>query len=302
MDLAAPEVSCLGTFPIRFVGGMWDREVTIYEGVGGLAESSPLPGYFEDADACSAAAISTASAVWPARRRNRVAVNGLIPLGPLAPLIARALIERDAGTRCFKIKVEDHRDVERVAAIRAALGPEIALRVDANACWSLEEARAFIAAVQPFEIEYIEDPVGTLEDAATLREDSTIRIALDMLVRSADDARRVQQIGAADVLVVKVQPLGGLHNAFAIAESFEGDVVVSSMMESSVGIQVGLALACALKRAPLACGLATATLLQSDVVTSPLVPSEGSLSWPAARMELITNSSSKIANANGCST
>lgn len=281
---------------------MWDREVTIYEGLGGLAESSPLSGYFEDVDACSAAAMATASVAWPERRRDRVAVNGLIPLGPLDPFIARARAEHETGTRCFKIKVGDKRDVERVAAIRAALGPEIVLRVDANARWSLEEARAFIAAVRPFEIEYIEDPVGTLEDAATLREDSTVPIALDMLVRSADDARRVQQIGASDVLVVKVQPLGGLHNAFAIAESFEGDVVVSSMMESSVGIQVGLALACALKRAPLACGLATATLLQSDVVTSPLVPSEGSLSWPAARMELITNSSSKIANANGCST
>lgn len=294
-------VERLGTYPLRFVDSAWDRDATLYSGPGGLAEASPLAGYFDDVAACHAAAIATVVAPWPERRRERVAVNGLIPLGPIDAAIARACEQRDRGVTCFKIKVDDGRDVERVAAVRNALGPDVALRVDANARWSLDQAREFARAAQGFDIEYIEDPVGTLEDCAALRGEEIIPVAVDMLVRDRADALRAQALGAADVLVIKVQTLGGLHAAYDIAEGFDGDVVVSSMMESSFGIRVGLALACALTRAPLACGLATATFLQSDVVASPLLPSEGMLAWADARMELITNSNTNTANANGCS-
>ena len=302
MDVVAGgAVQCVGTFPLRFAGGTWDRDAAIYEGPGGRAEASPLPGYFDDAAVSREAAIATASTIWPRRRRDAVAVNGLIPSGPLDTALERARQEAEAGITCFKIKVEGEDDLDRIAAIRSALGAEVTLRVDANARWSLSEARLFTAAVQRFDIEYLEDPVGSLEELESLRSDGTVRVAADMLVRNAADAQRAQTLGAADVLVVKVQPLGGLFEAFQIAELFEGDVVVSSMMESSVGIQVGLALACALTREPLACGLGTGSLLQSDVVAASLVPSGGLLAWPSAPMELITNSSTNMANANGCS-
>lgn len=298
---SAEQVTCLGDVPLRFSDSVWDRNATLYSGPGGLAEASPLPGYFDDARACHEAAIATVARPWPVPRRDAIAVNALIPSGPLEEATARALHAHAGGVTCFKIKVIDPHDVERIAAMRTALGPAARLRVDSNARWSLAQAREFLREVRQFDIEYIEDPVDTLEACAALRAEQIVPVAVDMLVRDRAEADRAQRLHAADVLVLKVQALGGLHAAYEIGEAFEGDVVVSSMMESSVGIHVGLALACALTRAPLACGLGTAEFIQSDVVASPLLPSGGVLSLADARMELITNSNTRTANANGCS-
>jgi len=177
-----------------------------------------------------------------------------------------------------------------IAAVREAAGPRVALRVDVNGRWDVERAEAEIAELAKYGIEYVEQPVATLEELAELRRRVSVPLAADECVRSVEDARRMVRLGAADLLVVKVQPLGGVRRAMEVAEAAGGlPVVVTSMMETSVGLAAGVALAAALPELDLACGLGTASLLAGDVVAEPLLPEGGRLAVrrPAPDPELL---------------
>jgi len=186
----------------------------------------------------------------------------------------------DAGLAafpCVKIKVgrpDADDDVRLLEAVRAAAGDRVALRVDANGAWDVATALATIARLEPFDLELVEQPVASMDDLAEVRRRVRIPVAADECVRSVDDARRLASLGAADAVVLKVQPLGGVRAALRVAEAAGVPAIVTSMRETSVGIAAGLALAAALPELQYACGLA-ARMPGGDVVAEPLVPEAG---------------------------
>jgi O-succinylbenzoate synthase len=222
---------------------------------------------------------------WPAPLRNSVPVNVTVPA--VGPEQAHAIVTA-SGCRTAKVKVADPGrseadDLARVEAVRDALGPTGAIRVDANAAWDVATAAARIRALDRVGLEYVEQPCATLDELAELRRRIDVRIAADEVVRRADDPLAVELREACDVVVLKVQPLGGVRAALRVAEAHGLPCVVSSALESSVGIAAGVALAAALPDLPFACGLATVALFTGDVCSTPLLPVDGAL--PVTRPE-----------------
>jgi O-succinylbenzoate synthase len=194
----------------------------------------------------------------------------------VSPARAHEIVAR-SGCTTAKVKVAEGDDDARVEAVRAALGPSGRIRVDANAAWDVDTAAARIGALARHGLEYVEQPVATLEEMATLRRRVDVPLAVDESLRSASDPLRVSALGAADVVVLKAAPLGGVRAAARIADACGLPVVVSSALETSIGIAAGIALAAALPELPYACGLATVALLRGDVVAEPLLPRDGAL-------------------------
>lgn len=261
--------------PLR--DGGW-RQAELVEGPAGWGECSPLPGYPCDPVMARAAAEEAACVAWPEAVRDEIEVNALVPWAPVEEAARFAERAVEDGYRCLKVKVGGRHGTAVVAAVREAAGPHVALRVDVNGRWDVERAAAEIAELAAYGIEYVEQPVATLEELAELRRLAGVPLAADECVRSVEDARRLARLDAADVLVVKVQPLGGVRRALEVAEAAGGlPVVVTSMMETSVGLAAGLALAAALPEHDFACGLGTGVLLAGDVVAEPLLPEGGRL-------------------------
>ncbi|MEQ6903787.1 o-succinylbenzoate synthase [Nocardioides sp. YIM 152588] len=262
--------------------GITVREAAFVEGPAGWGEWSPFLEYPADvAEPWLACAEEAAAGDWPAPVRDRVPVNVTVPaVGP-----ERALeIVAGSGCRTAKVKVADPgqplaEDEARVAAVRQALGPDGRIRVDANGAWSVEEAVTAIGVLDRAAggLEYVEQPVTSVEDLALVRRRVDVPIAADESIRRAADPYRVRDLEAADVAVLKVQPLGGVRACLEIAERIGLPVVVSSALETSVGIAAGVALAAALPELPHACGLATVRLLTDDVAHHPLLPVGGAL-------------------------
>jgi O-succinylbenzoate synthase len=187
-----------------------------------------------------------------------------------------------SGCRTAKVKVAERgqaetADIERVEAVREALGPSGRIRVDANGGWETGQARRMLRRLAAFGLEYAEQPCATLDELAELRRHVDVPIAADESIRRAEDPMRVRAAGAADIVVLKVQPLGGVRAALRVAEACGLPVVVSSAVDTSVGLAAGVALAAALPELPYACGLGTMSLLAGDVTADPLVPEGGEL-------------------------
>lgn len=262
------------------VAGLTAVTATLLEGTAGWGEcSAPPPGYPSDPAAARRAAEEAATGSWPAPVRDRVAVNALVPaVGPerAAELAAAAVA---GGARTVKVKVGSGRgpDTDRVAAVRAGAGPLVTIRLDANGAWDVDTAVSMIERLACVGLELVEQPVATLDDLARVRRRVPVPVAADESVRGLDDARRLAELEAADVVVLKVQPQGGVAAALAVADAAGVPALVSSLYETSVGVAAGLALAAALPELPHACGLGTAALLVGDVVDDPLVPVDGEL-------------------------
>lgn len=250
------------------------RDVLLLEGPAGWGECSPFAGYPCDPAAARAAAEEAATVGWPAPRRTVIPVNAFLPAG--APIDAAVLV----GFEAIKVKVgrgDPADDVRRLYTVRDAVGPEPAIRIDANGAWDVATAIDVLGALSSLRIEFAEQPVAFIDDLAAVRRATDVPIAADECVRSVDDARRVRDAGAADLIVLKVQPLGGVRRALEIVDACGLPAVVSSMMETSVGIAAGVALAAALDELPYACGLATLDEIDGDVTDDPLIPSDGVL-------------------------
>jgi O-succinylbenzoate synthase len=262
---------------VRF-RGQERRRGLLVEGVAGWGEFSPFPEYPPEVAARWLAAAHEASQVgWPAPVRSEIPVNTTIPA--VGPEQAHAMVSA-SGCTTAKVKVAERgqtlaEDIARVEAVRDALGPSGALRVDANAAWDVDEAAHALTELARFDLEYAEQPVPTLEDMAALRRRVDVRLAADESVRTAADPLRVAGLEAADIVVLKVQPLGGVRACLEVAEACGLPVVVSSAIETSIGIAAGVALAAALPELPFACGLGTVPLLDGDVCADSLVPVEG---------------------------
>lgn len=253
-----------------------ERRGLLLSGPSGWGEFSPFPDYGPQLTSrCRAAALEAATGTWPVPVRERVAVNAVVPA--VAPQSAHDIAVA-SGCSTVKIKVGDDGDEARVEAVRDALGPRGRVRLDANGAWSLETALRRIARLQRFDLEYIEQPVATLDEMARLRRLVSVPLAVDECLRLAPDPLHVGGLlDAADLIVLKVQPLGGVRACMRVAEAAGLPAVVSSAVETSVGLSAGLALAAALPSLPFACGLGTASLLARDVVATPLVPVGGFL-------------------------
>lgn len=249
-----------------------ERAVTLLEGPAGWGECSPLPGYACEPAAAWRAALEAACDGWPAPVRDTVPVNALVDEPPVDP-------EALAGFPAVKVKVgrsDPRADIDLVAAVRDIVGPSVALRVDANAAWDFDTAVGVIAQLARYDLELVEQPVAAVDELARLRRRVDVPLAADESVRSIDDARCLAALRAADAVVVKVQPLGGVRAALRVAEAAAVPAIVTSMRETSVGVAAGLALAAALPEVPYACGLA-ARMSGGDVVREPLVPEQGAL-------------------------
>jgi o-succinylbenzoate synthase len=263
--------------------GITVREGAVIQGPAGWGEFSPFAEYGPAESArWLASAVESATVPWPAPLRDAVPVNVTVPaVGP-----ERAYeIVATSGCRTAKVKVaergqESGADIERVAAVRDALdaaGPGGRIRVDANGGWSVDEAARMLRALGRYCLEYAEQPCATLGELAALRRLTDLPIAADESIRKAEDPLRVRAAGAADIVMIKVQPLGGVRAALRVAQACGLPAVVSSAVDSSVGLAAGVALAAALPELPYACGLATMSLLAGDVTAEPLAESGGML-------------------------
>jgi O-succinylbenzoate synthase len=266
--------------------GLDVRDGVLVRGAMGWGEFSPFWDYdLAESRRWWAAAEEAACQGWPEPLRDSVPVNVTVPAVDADR--AHAIVTA-SGCRTAKVKVAEPgqtpaEDLARVEAVRDALGPQGAIRVDANAAWDVDTAAARIAELDRVGLEYVEQPCPTLEDLVALRRRVGVRIAADEVVRRAADPLRVDLREACDVVVLKVQPLGGVRAALRVAEAHGLPCVVSSALESSVGIAAGVALAAALPELPFACGLATVALFEADVSSAPMLPVDGAL--PVLRPE-----------------
>jgi len=255
------------------------REVALFKGEFGWGEFSPFLEYgYEESAPWLASAIEAATKPLPTLFRKSVKVNGTIPATNDKDVI-NSLIASYSGVKTFKVKVGDNlsEDIVRLARIRS-LGRDIKIRIDVNGLWSVKDALtnlyAFYEEVGPFE--YVEQPCATIEELRELKASIHIplKIAVDEAVRKAKDPFAVDLSGAADIVMLKVQPLGGITRAHEIAQHHNLPVVVSSALESAVGINYGLALAASFEEMEFDCGLATGSLLSADVGHLPIVDGE----------------------------
>lgn len=256
------------------------REAVLIKGQAGWGEFSPFPDYPPHVTTrWLACALEAACSSLPEPGRSSIPINVTVPA--LAPEAAvRLVLESGAGTA--KVKVGElgqtqEEDEDRLAAVRAAMGPEGKIRIDVNAAWDLDTAAERLAAYSRFDLEYVEQPVRTLEEMVELKKRTDVPLAADELVRLRPDPLEVAEMGAADILVVKVQPLGGVARTLDIAARAGIPIVVSSALETSVGIYSGLLAASLLPELPYACGLGTVALIEGDPTRSPLVSMNGEL-------------------------
>lgn len=264
--------------------GITQREAVLLEGPQGWTEFSPFVEY-DDVEAAVwlAGAIDFGWMPTPAAVRDKIAVNATVPA--VAAAEVAGVLARFDGCRTAKIKVAEPGqrladDVDRVRAVREIMGPEGRIRLDANGAWNLDEAEHAIHALTEFDLEYVEQPCASVDELAELRRRVKylgIPIAADESIRKASDPLAVARARAADVVVIKAQPLGGMRRALRIVADAGLPAVVSSALETSVGLSMGVALAAALPDLDYDCGLGTAALLAADVVSPPLSPRGGEL-------------------------
>lgn len=265
--------------------GVDEREVVLLDGPAAWSEFAPFPEY-DDLEAATwlAAALEFGWQPLPGEpRRESIPVNATLPA--VAPQDVATVLSRFGECRTVKVKVAERGqtladDVARVAEVRRLLGPVARVRLDANGAWNVDEAEHAIRALEHFDLEYVEQPCASVAELAELRQRIhrlDVPIAADESVRRASDPLAVARAGAADLLVVKVAPLGGVRRALDIVAEAGLPAVVSSALDSSVGLAMGAALAARLPRLDYDCGLGTAALLADDVAEPPLAAVDGAL-------------------------
>ncbi len=265
--------------------GITTREAMLIKGDAGWGEFSPFLDYSgPELVPWRRAALEAATVGFPAPVRDRVPVNVTVPAVDAAE--AHRIV---TASRCStaKVKVAEpgqpvSDDLDRVEAVRDALGRGGRIRVDANGGWDVATATDNLRMLGRFGLEYAEQPCRTTEELAALRRELARRgidvpIAADESIRRSGDPERVVRLEAADIAVLKVQPLGGVRACLRLAETLGLPVVVSSALDTSVGLRAGVALAAALPELPYACGLNTVRLFTDDVASPSLVARDGYL-------------------------
>jgi O-succinylbenzoate synthase len=270
---------------VRF-RGVTVREAALLHGPSGWGEFAPFLEYGPaEASRWLLAAVEAGWGHWPTPRRELVPVNATVPA--VAAADVPGVLARFEGATTAKVKVAERGqtvedDVCRVAAVRDVLGPGGRIRVDANGGWSVQEAKDALGRLAAYGLEYAEQPCAQVSELRELRlalarQGTDVLVAADESIRKAEDPVRVAREEAADLIVVKVAPLGGVSRALEVVRECGLPAVVSSALDTSVGMAAGVALAAALPDLPFACGLGTVALLEGDVARVPLLPRAGVL-------------------------
>jgi O-succinylbenzoate synthase len=250
--------------------GVTVREVALIQGEYGWGEFSPFLEY-DDAESAPwlACAIEAATQPKPKLFRTEVTVNGTIPALNDKEELER-VVNSFPGVTTFKVKVGSNadEDIARINVLRS-LRPNARLRIDANGLLSVEQAVSLLQLVG--DIEYIEQPCATVEELRELKKRVDVKIVGDEVLRKAKDPFTIDLSGAVDYLMLKVQPLGGIKRAHQLAQHHKLPVVVSSALESAVGINYGLTLAASFENMNFDCGLGTGSLLAKNVAELPIV-------------------------------
>ena len=266
--------------------GVTEREVALIEGPVGWGEFGAFLEYAPpEASRWLACAIEAAWVGWPDPVRDSVPVNATVPA--VAADDVPAVLQRFPGSTTAKVKVAERGqstedDVCRVAAVRDAMGPHARVRIDANGAWDVATATEVLRRLAAYDIEYAEQPCASVEELRDLRialarNGTDIPVAADESIRKAEDPMRVRDLDAADLIVIKAAPLGGVRRALEIVAECGLPAVVSSALDTSIGMAAGLALAAALPQLDHACGLGTVALLDGDVASDSLTPVGGAL-------------------------
>jgi len=250
--------------------GVTVREVALIQGEYGWGEFSPFLEY-DDAESAPwlACAIEAATQPKPLLYRTEVAVNGTIP-ALNDPADIERVINSFPGVKTFKVKVGNDvsQDLHRLELVRT-LRPDASIRLDANGLWNVDEAEILMNSVG--EIEYVEQPCSTIEELRELKKRVDVKIVGDEVLRKAADPFTIDLSGAIDFIMLKAQPLGGIKRAHKLAEHHNLPVVVSSALDSAVGINYGLILAASFEDMKFDCGLGTGSLLAKNVAELPIV-------------------------------
>ena len=262
--------------------GITTREVALFEGPFGWGEFAPFLEYeVEESSRWLASGIEAAFVGWPAPKRDVIEINATIPDG--TPEDALAALTFFQGCRTAKIKVAGSHasfDSARLIAVEKVLGDSAKIRIDANGAWSVAEALKNITAfyeVLGSSLEYVEQPCATVSEISQVHEklQVPVAIAIDEGIRKEGRTRDLSDI--ADIAILKAAPMGGVANALQVAQQLDMPIVISSALESSIGMRAGLALAAAVPHLFGACGLGTVDLLSGDVISHSLVAEEGSI-------------------------
>ncbi len=256
--------------------GVTNREIALFRGATGWAEFSPFLEYSpEECVPWLQSMITAATQAPPKMYREEIKVNGTIPeLDDAAEI--EEIVKSFPGVSTFKVKVgaELTADITRLKVIRR-LAPDAKLRIDVNGAWSVASAVENLTAIydEVGPLEYVEQPCATIDELYKLKEmiKTPLLIAADEVIRKAYDPFAVNLQGAVDILVLKVAPLGGIERAHQIADHFQLPIVISSALESAVGISYGLKLAASFKELTFDCGLGTGSLLSQDVANLPII-------------------------------
>ncbi len=274
--------------------GVEHREGVLVQGPAGWGEFAPFLEYGAvESSRWLAAALEAAWVGFPDPVRSAVPVNATLPAVP--PEQVAGVLARYDGCRTVKVKVAEPGqsladDLDRVAAVRDLVGPDVRIRVDANGGWDVDQALTAIGVLTAYRLEYAEQPCPSVPELADLRRRLArahldVPVAADESIRKADDPLRVAREEAADLVVVKVAPLGGVRRALEIVDACGLPAVVSSALDTSVGIAAGVALAAALPALDHACGLGTVELLAADVARPSLVAVGGWIAVGPARVD-----------------
>ena len=255
------------------------REVALFQGEAGWGEFSPFLEYQpSECVPWLRSAIEAATKPWPELKRKKIKVNGTIPALNVPSDIER-IVETFPGVNTFKVKVGDNlsEDIARLAHVRS-LRPNAKLRIDVNGSWSVATAITNLHSIYENigAIEYVEQPCQSIEELRDLKAELKVDIPIagDEVLRKSADPFKVDLSGAVDLLALKVQPLGGIASALKLAQQHNLPIVVSSALESAVGISHGLALAASFNEMNFDCGLATGSLLSANVGDLPIVNGE----------------------------
>ena len=255
------------------------REVALFRGEYGWGEFSPFLEYgYEECAPWLSSAIEAATQPRPRIYRNSIRVNGTIP-ALNDPLDIEKIVDSFPGVDTFKVKVGENlpEDIARLARVRT-LRPKAKVRIDVNGNWDVATAvtnlRAIYENIGP--LDYVEQPCATIEELRELKQKLKldIKIAGDEVLRKAADPFAVDLVGAVDIVMLKVQPLGGIARAHKLAKHHNLPVVISSALESAVGINYGLILAASIPEMNFDCGLGTGSLLNADVADLPITNGE----------------------------